>query len=180
MAETLHNSSDVPNFDTYPATPPEREIGHTDAEPVKVERASSRQKSLEQHAAELGAAAGKVVVMVRRTKETVENLSQHAVYDRISDLAESAVARADQLRQLAENRTKELAQAAQAKAAELGRHAREKGEDLTRLAKEGYTRTRVRAKQTAHDYPIQVAIAAGIVGFILGIGLRIRRSNHGD
>jgi ABC-type transporter Mla subunit MlaD len=178
MAESLHNSSDVPNFDTYPATPPERQIGHTNTEPLTVERVSSGPSSLEQHAAELGAAAGKVVVMVRRTKETMENLSQHAMYDRISDLAESAVARADQLRQLAENRTKELAQAAQAKAAELGRQAREKGEDLTRRAKEGYSRTRVRARQTAHDYPIHVAIAAGIVGFILGVGLRIRKAKH--
>lgn len=178
MAETLHNSSDVPNFDTYPATPPERQIGHTDAEPLAVARVSSERSSLEQHAAELGAAAGKVVVMVRRTKETVGNLSQHAMYDRISDLAESAVARADQLRQLAESRTKELAQAAQTKAAELGRQAREKGEDLTRRAKEGYSRTRIRARQTAHDYPLQVAIAAGIVGFIVGVGLRIRRSNR--
>src|SRR5579864_4748639 len=113
MAESLHNSSDVPNFDTYPATPPERQIGRTDTEPLATARVASEPSSLAQHAAELGAAAGKVVVMVRRTKETVENLSQHAMYDRISDLAESAVARADQLRQLAENRTKELAQAAQ-------------------------------------------------------------------
>lgn len=177
MAESLHNSSDVPNFDTYPATPPERQIGQTSAE-TPVAQSSSGRSSLEQHAAELGAAAGKVVMMVRRSKETVENLSQHAVYDRLSDLAESAVARAEQLRQMAEERTKEFAHTTQVKAAELGRQAREKGEELTRRAKENYSRTRVRAKETAHDYPIQVAIAAGIVGFLLGIGLRIRRSKH--
>lgn len=178
MAETLHNSSDVPNFDSYPGAPPDRQIGQTGPEPIAVERAFATRSSLEQHAAELGTAAGKVVVMVRRTKETVENLSQHAMYERISDLAESAMARADQLRQVAEDRTKELAHSAQAKAAELGRQAREKGEDLTRRAKEGYTRTRVRAQQTAHDYPIHVALVAGAIGFLIGVGLRVRRAKR--
>jgi hypothetical protein len=82
------------------------------------------------------------------------------------------------LRQVAEDRTNELTEAAHAKAAELGRQAREKGEDFKRRAKEGYTRTRVRAQQTAHDYPIHVALAAGAIGFLIGVGLRVRRAKR--
>jgi hypothetical protein len=30
----------------------------------------------------------------------------------------------------------------------------------------------------AHDYPVHVALAAGAAGFLLGVGLRIWRSNR--
>lgn len=173
MPESLHQSSDTPNFDTYPANPPEGQTSH-----AGVEHASAERTALEQHAAELGAAAGKVVVMMRQTKENLENLTQHALYDRVSDLAESTIARAEHLRDLAEVRIQELTQFAQDRAAELSRQAREKTADMARQAKSGYDGARRRARQTVHDYPVHVAVAAGIIGFAIGMGLRIRRANR--
>ena len=47
MAESMHNSSDIPNFDTYPSTPPERLL----------DTKSVGKSSLEERAAELGTQA---------------------------------------------------------------------------------------------------------------------------
>ena len=74
--------------------------------------------------------------------------------------------------------TAELAQATRDKTAELGRQAREKTADLGRQARAGYFRARLRANQTAREYPVHVALAAGLVGFLIGVGLRIRRANR--
>jgi ElaB/YqjD/DUF883 family membrane-anchored ribosome-binding protein len=116
--------------------------------------------------------------MARQTKETLESLTQHEIYERISDLAENAMARAEQLQHAASARTHELQQAAQLKAAELGRQAREKAAALSQQVKAGYFTARRRATKTVHDYPVQVAVAAGIIGFAIGAGLRIRRANR--
>ena len=187
MAEGLHRSSDVPNFDTYPSPSPE---GH--AAPIGVERSSERsseRRSLEQHAAELGAMAGKVVVMMRQTKENLENLSHHAIYDRVTELAENTKARAGQLSRLAGTRAQELSQSAQVKAAEFRRQASEKSAEFARLASEksaelarraktGYHQVNHNAKRTARKYPIHVALAAGAVGLFIGMALRVRRARR--
>jgi ElaB/YqjD/DUF883 family membrane-anchored ribosome-binding protein len=173
MAESLHSSSDTPNFDTYPSSPPEGQIGQAGVIPPLVERTA-----LEQRGAEIGAAAGKVVVMMRQTKESLANLTQTAIYDRVSELAETAVAKAEQLQHMAATRTQELSHAAQVKAGELGRQAREKSAELGRQAKASYEGAQRRAKQTVHDYPVQVAVTAGVVGLLIGISLRLRRASR--
>jgi len=85
MAESTHNSSDVPNFDTYPRDPSDELIDYKGVE----------RPSLEQRAAELGAAAGRIAVIMRQTKEGMENLAQHAIYDRVTSLAENAKMRTE-------------------------------------------------------------------------------------
>jgi ElaB/YqjD/DUF883 family membrane-anchored ribosome-binding protein len=169
MAERMHSSSDVPNFDTYPSSPPA--YGQTG--PHGMERSS-----LEQRAAELGAAAGKIAVMIRQTKESLENLTHYGISERVNQLAENASARAEYLRRLAGVRIQEFTHAAQDKAGELGRQARERTVELRRQARAGYFRARLRANQTMREYPVQTAAAAGVVGFLVGVGLRIRRARH--
>jgi ElaB/YqjD/DUF883 family membrane-anchored ribosome-binding protein len=178
MAEKVHRSSDLTNFDTYPSPPPEGEIARTDPERPSAERAPAERASLQQRAAELGAAAGKIVYMVRHTRESVENLAHQPIYDRISGLAENAMARAEHLGRLAGDRAQELTHAARDRTAELGRQAREKAVEIGRQAKAGYLRTRHRAVQTVHKYPVQTAVAVGAAGFLLGVGLRIRRAKR--
>ena len=168
MAEKIHRSSDVPNFDTYPSPAPDGPTG----------RIGMERSSLEQRAAELGAAAGKIAVMVRQTKATLESLTHRPIYDRVSGLAENAKTRAEHLRQLAEGRAQELTHSAREKTAELGRQVREKSADLVRQAKSGYVRARFEAGRTVRQYPVQTALAAGAVGFLAGVGLRIRRAKR--
>ena len=177
MAESIPNSSDIPNFDTYPSPPPDRLL----------ERAE--RSSLEQRCAELGAAAGRIALILRQTKENVENLAQHEVYDRVTNLAENAKARTEQMRRDATARVQEIAHAAQDKAAELGTQAREKTAELSRQAKEktaelgrqartNYFRARLKAKQTVREYPVETALAAGAVGLLVGVALRIGRARR--
>ena len=168
MAESMHNSSDIPNFDTYPSTPPDRLL-----DTKSVERSS-----LEERAAELGAAAGRIALILRQTKENVENLAQHGIYDRVTNLAENAKVRTEQMRRTAAARVQEMAHAAQDKAAELGSQAREKTVELGRQARANYSRVRLKAKQTVREYPVETALAAGAVGLLVGIALRIRRAKR--
>lgn len=168
MAERLHQSSDLPNFDTYPATPPVNES----------ERLLKKGKSpLEQRAAELGTMAGKVVSMIRQGRSSVERLPEHPMVDRISDLG-GARERVDHLRSAAVENAQQMLHAARDRAAELGRQVRDRTVDLGRQVRSGYNRARLRANQTVREYPVHVALAAGLVGFLVGIGLRIRRANR--
>jgi ElaB/YqjD/DUF883 family membrane-anchored ribosome-binding protein len=168
MAESMHNSSDIPNFDTYPSTPPDRML----------DTKSVGRSSLEERAAELGAAAGRIALILRQTKENVENLAQHGIYDRVTNLAENAMAKTEELRRTATARAQELAHAAQDKAAELGIQARDKSVELGRQARTNYYRARLRANQTVREYPVQTALAAGAAGLLVGIALRIGRARR--
>jgi ElaB/YqjD/DUF883 family membrane-anchored ribosome-binding protein len=168
MAESMPNSSDIPNFDTYPSPPPDRLLDSRSAE----------RSSLEQRCAELGAAAGRIALILRQTKENVENLAQHEIYDRVTNLAENAKARTEQMRRDATSRVQEIAHAAQDKAAELGTQAREKTAELGRQAKNNYFRARLRAKETVREHPVETALAAGAVGVLVGVALRIGRARR--
>jgi len=168
MAESMHNSSDIPNFDTYPSTPPDRML----------DTKSVGRSSLEERAAELGAAAGRIALILRQTKENVENLAQHGIYDRVTNLAENAMAKTEELRRTATARAQELAHAAQDKASELGIQARDKSVELGRQARTNYYRARLKANQTVREYPVQTALAAGAAGLLVGIALRIGRARR--
>ncbi|HEY2116697.1 MAG TPA: hypothetical protein VGJ51_16495 [Candidatus Angelobacter sp.] len=168
MAERIPNTSDIPNFDTYPSVPPERLLDTRSAE----------RSSLEQRAAELGAAAGRIALIMRETKENVEHLAQHGIYDRVKRLAENARIRTESVRQRAGARVQELTHAAQNKAAELGNQAREKTVELGRQARNNYYRTRIKANQTVREYPVETALAAGAVGVLIGVALRIGRARR--
>ncbi|HEY4678574.1 MAG TPA: hypothetical protein VIJ01_15520 [Candidatus Angelobacter sp.] len=171
MAEGMHNSSDIPDFDTYPSTPPTPPDRLLDTKSVP-------RSSLEERAAELGAAAGRIALILRQTKENVENLAHHEIYDRVTNLAENAKVRTENMRRRATERMQDIAHSAQNKAAELGTQAREKTEELGRQARINYFRARLKAKQTARDYPVETALAAGAVGLLVGVALRIGRARR--
>lgn len=173
MAKRAHTSSDLPNFDTYPASPPVERID-------LVQEQGVGHLTLEQRAAELGAAAGKVVHMVRRVRASSRNLPDHPALDRLGGLAEEARARAEHLRTAAAERARQFVQTAREKGAEIAYRAREESRKLRQQAKSNYAHTRRRAGEVAHDHPVHVALAAGAAGFLIGVGLRIWRSNRAN
>lgn len=173
MAERVHRNSDIPNFDTYPANPSDEMPGYDG-----VTRSSTERSSLEQHAAELGAAAGRVAAIMRETKESVEGLARHSIYDRVIELTENAKVRTEQLRRRAAVRAKEMTETVQGKAAELGNQAREKTAELGRHARNNYYQARLKAKQTVQEYPVETALAAGAIGVLVGVALRIGRARR--
>jgi ElaB/YqjD/DUF883 family membrane-anchored ribosome-binding protein len=168
MAESMHSSSDIPNFDTYPTTPPDRLLDSKSAD----------RSALEQHASELGAAAGRVALILRQTGENLEHIARFSVYDRLRTLADNARARSERLRQITASKAQELRRTAQDKAAELGRQTQEKAVEMGRHARTNYYLARIKAKQTVRDYPVETALAAGALGFVVGVALRIRRAKR--
>jgi ElaB/YqjD/DUF883 family membrane-anchored ribosome-binding protein len=180
MAESVHKSSDIPNFDTYPATPSDELVEYKRLERPLIDRPSIERSALEERAAELGAAAGRIALVMRQTKENVENMAQHGIYDRVSRLAENAKIRTESLRRRAGARMQELTHAAQDKAAELGQQAREKTTELGRQARSQYYRVRLKANQTVREHPVETALAAGAAGFLIGVALRIRRASRAN
>jgi ElaB/YqjD/DUF883 family membrane-anchored ribosome-binding protein len=169
MAETLHSNSEIPNFDTYPSPPPLNE-------PIAYK--SLERAALEQRAAEMGAAAGRIAFIMKQTKDNLEKMAHHSIYERLARLAESALHRSERLRRLAAEKVQGITHMAQDKATELGRQTREKTAELGRQAKSNYYRARVKATQTVRDHPVETAVAAGVTGFLIGVGLRIRRAKR--
>lgn len=180
MPERLHRSSDIPDFDTYPANPPRRTDSST---------------GLEERARQVGSAIGKAVVTVRKTRERVKdiaNQTSEAAASRISEVKNKAQEtasrvgnipdtvkiKAQQWSEVAATRANELRQATVQKVDELRQTTAEKVSELGSQIKSGYYRTRVRANQVVREYPLQVVLIAGALGFFLGVGLRIWRANH--
>src|ERR1044071_1329514 len=178
MAERVHKSSDIPNFDTYPATPSDELADCKGVARSSIPRSSIERSSLKQRAAELGAAAGKIALIMRETKENVENLAQYGIYDRMNRLAENARIRTESLRRRAGARMQEVTHAVQDKAAELAQQAREKTTELGRQARSNYYRVRLKANQTVREHPVETALAAGDAVFLVGVALRIRRASR--
>jgi ElaB/YqjD/DUF883 family membrane-anchored ribosome-binding protein len=174
MAERLQRSSDTPNFDTYPAEPPQSTASYP----------SNGDTALEQRARQVGAAMGKAVATVRKAQSKVTNIASGSTAN-ASTLTDTAKAKAqeavDRISGLADNawsKTQELGQATAAQAEELRLAAQQKAAELRSQIKIGYYRARLRANQTLRDYPLQVVVAAGAIGFLIGLGLRIWRANH--
>jgi ElaB/YqjD/DUF883 family membrane-anchored ribosome-binding protein len=178
MAETLPRSSDIPNFDTYPGDPPE--TGNLAPEPNKT--------ALEQRASQVGAAMGKVVVMLRKSQDKLKDIASETGEEagaRLNNLTETAKDKAheaaNQMQELAGNakaKTQEWGRTAALRAGELRQLAAERAVELGSRARNNYFRARVKANQVTRDYPVHVVLAAGAVGLVLGVGLRIWRANR--
>src|SRR5262249_51898361 len=158
--------SDIPNFDTYPASPPVERIDRVQEHGKdRFQEQGAEHSTLEQRAAELGAAAGKVVYMVKRARHTTKNLPDHPALNRLGDLAEEARARAEHLRVVAAERARQFVQTAREKRTEFAYRAREESRKLRSQARSNYATTRRRAGEYAHEKPVHVALAAGASGF---------------
>lgn len=174
MAEKLHRSPDVANFDTYPAEPPQS---------GNVYRRES-ETALEQRARQVGSAMGKAVATVRKAQDNVRNIASASseagasLTETAKDKAKLAVARISGLADSAKSKAQEWGETAANQADQLRQTTQEKAAELRSQIKNGYFRARIRANQVARDYPLHVVLAAGIVGFAIGVGLRIWRANH--
>lgn len=157
MAKPLHHSSDIPSFDTYPSGPQVAE----DTNRLLPEEAEA--STLEHYGAQLGSAAGVAVVALRRAQEKVRSLAS----ERRAKVTDIASARVQEVREEAATR-----------AEELGRTLRERTFELRRQARNGIYRARLRAREMQNDYPLQVVVAAGVAGLVIGAGLRIWRANR--
>jgi ElaB/YqjD/DUF883 family membrane-anchored ribosome-binding protein len=160
MAATLYRSSDVPNFDTYPSNQPEPQR-------LKGARGNS---ALEQRARQIGTVLGTAVSTLRKAQVWVQEIG--------SETTESAVNCINDLAETAKSKAQELSQATATRIQQLRETAQEKAEDMRDQAKAGYYKAKLRANQISRDYPFQVVVAAGVLGLLVGVTLRIWRSNR--
>lgn len=169
MAETLHRSSDIPDFDTHPANPPRRTDSNT---------------ALEDRARQVGRAVGKTVVTLRKTQERLKDVASQtseAAASRIENVksrAQETASRVGNLKDTVKNKAQEWSETATAKAGELRQATVAKVGELGSQIKTGYYRARLRTNQVVREYPLHVVLAAGALGFLLGVGLRIWRVNR--
>jgi ElaB/YqjD/DUF883 family membrane-anchored ribosome-binding protein len=122
---------------------------------------------LRRRAATVGKVAGTAVAVFRDARRRLREPGQTRD-DHLSELGATARTRVWELRREAADHAEDWRRAALEKTAELRRQA-----------KTSYDKVRGRAQQVGHDHPLQVVVVAGIVGFLIGAGLRIRRANRG-
>jgi ElaB/YqjD/DUF883 family membrane-anchored ribosome-binding protein len=170
MAEPLHKSSDLPNFDTYPANP---------ALPAEGETVTTAKSPIEERAGQAGATLGKAVAVVRNIGDRLRTSADNrGLGDKVSDIADQTKARAQEIAGQTKARAQEIGEAAASRAEEWGRILRERLEHLRRRARHQLREGNVRARRATRDYPLQVALAAGAAGFLIGVLLRIRRASR--
>ncbi len=159
MPETVNHPTNLPEA-PYPG------------EPLLPEHATpgDGKTRLEEKARQVGFALGKAVVALKgigeQGRETATSTARQAS-NRMTGIAGS-------IRQ----KTAEWGEAAADTAEELRQAATEKARDLRSQVKSGYYRTRLQANRAVREYPVHLVLIAGAVGFLLGVGLRIWRSNR--
>lgn len=164
MADPLHRS-DVEKLDAYPSGP---QLADDPNRLLPEQTAPS--SHLEEYGAQLGSAAGKAVVAIRRTREKMRDMTAQKSAN-VTDIASARI-------QDATARLQDVRDQAGARAEELGRSARERIFELRRQTRNNLYRARLRAREVQKDYPVQVVAGAGVVGLAIGAVLRIWRSHR--
>lgn len=177
MAEKVHRTADVPNFDVYPGELQQERFAR-----------SKRNASLEAGARLVGTAIGKLVATLREgrdiakemaaearaeTSRNTEVLKNQALQTGIR-ITEKAADLTDRVTQ----KSMEWSTATTAAAEEILQTPRDKARAVANRITARYYRTRSQVNRFAREHPAPVLVAAGGVGFLLGLGLRFRRSNH--
>ncbi|SRR6266481_421796 len=144
-----YHNSDVKDFEVYPPRP------------QRVE--NSR---LVQRARQMGRLAGQAVAIARQTQELIQDMRQR-LREQGSELSVEVMARARKLGEEAAAEAHALRGEASEKTAELGQRIRHTAE-----------RTWRRGRVAMHEHPAEVMLAAGIVGFAVGVALRVGRSHR--
>lgn len=184
MPEPLARTSDVPDFDAYPASAP-AEAGATIAAPEH-ELPPYGNPKLNQAAEAVGHKLGDTVVAARQVQGRLRDAKARVVAMPIRARAESAL---EELRYSADSKLDELRHGAESKLDELRHRAETKFEDWKRSAEgsiedvrgriaQARTSVEQRAARAADEHPVGIILAAGAAAFAAGIALGLWRSRH--
>jgi len=141
MSEARYSSSDIPNFDTYPSETSR-----------KVEFETVPRSELEIRAARVGAALGRLVLLLRRKQEIAQQ--------KLSVMAEDATAALNQTADTAKARASEASEVAGNKAQEILNNVGRQADQFRERATLNLKRARVRAQEIQRDQPESVALGA--------------------
>ena len=157
MAKPLHHSSDLASFDTYPSGP---ELAD---DPNRLLPEQAESSPLEEYGAQLGSAAGQAVLALRRAQKKVRDVAM----EKKATVTDIASGRMQQIRDEAATRGEQWSNI-----------LRERASELRRQARNAIYRARLRAREVKKQDPVHVVIGAGILGVVLGAGLRIWRASR--
>lgn len=134
---------------------------------------------LNQTAENIGSAVGSTVREMKSRFRVVKGGAQESISSTTDDLKQRAGETVEQAKQ----RASEVVQQASNKASEVLDSAKERASaamDTVRAkASESMQSARNRAAYLKEEYPMQVVMGAAAAGFVLGVALRIWRSNRG-
>ncbi len=158
MDEPRRQSSDAPKDDA------------SSRRPISIRRIamSKAESDLEQRARRVGSAAGTMVALLRDAKHKLNESDLWKSTNPLSDLRTTAKGKAQELRHTAEFRAQEWRRAALERMAEFRPQAKPGDEQVHGQSK------------NERGYALPVVAAAGIVGFLLGAGLKAWKSRHND
>jgi ElaB/YqjD/DUF883 family membrane-anchored ribosome-binding protein len=199
MADRAYSSSDVPRYDTYPASPfrgpetPPGTPGENYQLPQEPERPGSA--ALNRRAEQIGSALGKTVSQVKRTarsagdvRDRVVDISRRAghqpgepgLMDRAKDAASQAQQRVNDLAEQASNRAGELKENISGRIEEMSNDIQPRIEQARRDARMKFYEVRGRGRRLIFEHPVETVLATGALGFILGALLRVGREAARD
>jgi len=157
MAKPLHHSSDLASFDTYPSGP---ELAD---DPNRLLPEQAQSSPLEEYGAQLGSAAGQAVLALRRAQKKVRDIASEKKAT-VTDIASA--------------RMREIRDEAATRGEQWSIRLRERASEWQRQARNALYRARLRAREVKKQDPVHVVIGAGIVGVVIGAGLRIWRASR--
>jgi hypothetical protein len=157
MAKPLHHSSDIASFDTYPSGP---ELAN---DPNRLLPEETESSPMEHYGAQLGSAAGQAVVALRRAQRKVLDMAG----EKKATVTDIASARMQQIKHEAATRGEQWSNT-----------LRERANELRRQATNAIYRARLRAREIKKQDPVHVVVGAGILGVVIGAGLRIWRASR--
>lgn len=157
MAKPLHHSSDLASFDTYPSGP---ELAD---DPNRLLPEQAQSSPLEEYGAQLGSAAGQAVLALRRAQKKVRDIASE---------------KKATVTYIASARMREIRDEAATRGEQWRITLRERASEWQRQARNALYRARLRAREVKKQDPVHVVIGAGIVGVVIGAGLRIWRASR--
>ena len=177
MADALrHQSSDIPDFDTYPATP--GASGQLLPETASEAHFGS---TLEDRAYRLGEVAGRAIVRIRDLRRLIQVRARNmnaGASQKLSDVTDSARSKLSDVADTAQSRLEDLKDKASAQAEDWKLTARERLGEARRQVRHNVYRARIRVRELERDHPVEMALGAGAAGVVIGAALRIWRASR--
>ena len=141
-------------------------------------RQMEREQQIYQIAEQIGAMLGRAVSGVRGFPDRVRK-GIHVVKGQAREQAGSATDAASDLAQSMTERISSFRQEAAQTAAQWKEKAGERSGQLNQFAGQRIADARSRAVRATRENPIQIIIGLAAASFVIGVGLRLWRSNRG-
>jgi hypothetical protein len=174
MPETLHQPAADPGID--PSAQPRKEY------------AGREDRPLEEKARQFGNSLGKAVAFLREARYRLQRIAgqtrdlaaaRNATLKTQPDQTDTHFGDiAGDVGRSVRTKNRQWSQAVSSVAADLCRTTAEKMNAVSSQIRMKYYRARRRGNQVVREYPVHVVFAAGLAGFLAGVGLRMWRSKH--